>query len=91
MTLESGQSATGYVSMATGGGVCPGDHVTCCVIDVDMETGNYWVSLNSKMMKERRREEENQKKKGKTPNNDINSYFKVSALYYGTCTCTHKN
>ena len=75
MTLESGPSATGYVSMATGGGVCPGDHVTCCVIDVDMETGDYWVSLNSKMLKERG--EENQKKT-KISSGDISSYFKVN-------------
>ena len=83
MTLETGSTATGYVSMATGGGVCPGDHVTCCVIDFDMKTGNYWVSLNSKLIKENE-DMSGKGKKGKKTLDKINSYLKV-ILNMPTC------
>lgn len=52
LLLVNGASAKAYVTMATGVGVTSGDHVTCCVLDVVVGTGEYWVSLNPKISQE---------------------------------------
>lgn len=36
--------------MATEEGLSKEDHVTCCILDVDINTGQYWVTLNSKLV-----------------------------------------
>ena len=36
--------------MATEEGLSEGDHVTCCILDIDVNTSQYWVTLNSKLV-----------------------------------------
>ena len=54
--------AKAHVAMATEG-VSVGDHVTCCVLDLDTETGHYWVTMNSKLTSENKLDDELTEKK----------------------------
>ena len=48
--------------MATEEGLSEGDHVTCCILDIDITTGQYWVTLNPKLVSDNDGREDKTKK-----------------------------
>ena len=48
--------------MATEEGLSEGDRVTCCVLDIDITSGQYWVTLNPKLMSDNDGREDKTKK-----------------------------